>query len=310
MILGWGRAALESRTGGGEVGAPEAPFALSVDVEDYFQVQAFARYVPREDWSRFPSRVDRNTQRLLDLFDETGSTATFFILGCIAEAHPALVREIAARGHEIASHGMDHRMLTELTPEEFRAQARDSRALLQDLTQQPVIGYRAPSYSVGRTTLWAIEALAACGYEYDSSVYPIRRRRYGYAEGPSDPARMAGETGATLPEFPLPTIAFGPIRVPVLAGAYLRLWPEWVSRYALERHRADGRPVIVNVHPWEVDPDQPTVGPSRRATWTHYARLGRTEGILRSLLRRGPFRDAATRLREIGLLPPHPARAA
>jgi len=296
---------LKRRSGGETNVTPEAPFALSVDVEDYFQVQAFARYVPRDEWPRFPSRVDRNTRRLLDLFDETGSTATFFTLGWIAEAHPALVREIAARGHEIASHGMDHRMLTELDPVEFRAQARDSRALLQDLSQQPVIGYRAPSYSVGRTTLWAIEALAACGYEYDSSVYPIRRRRYGYAEGPTDPARMAGEGGATLPEFPLPTIGFGPIRVPVLAGAYLRLWPAWVSRYALERHRSEGRAVIVNVHPWEVDPEQPVVGPSRRATWTHYARLDRTEGILRSILARDRFRDAASRLRQIGLLPSH-----
>ena len=298
---------MESHSGRGVDRAPEAPFALSVDVEDYFQVQAFARYAPREEWARFPSRVERNTRLLLDLFDESGATATFFTLGWIARAHPGLVREIAARGHEVASHGMDHRMITELTPAAFRDQARDSRALLEDVGQKSVIGYRAPSYSVGRSTLWAIEALAECGYAYDSSVYPIRRRRYGYPEGPSDPARMAGATGATLPEFPLPTISFGPIRVPVLAGAYLRLWPAWVSHYALERHRADRRAVIVNVHPWELDPEQPTVGPSRRATWTHYARLGSTAGILRSLLARAPFRDAATRLRELGLLSSHPA---
>jgi polysaccharide deacetylase family protein (PEP-CTERM system associated) len=300
---------LENHSGRGSDRAREAPFALSVDVEDYFQVQAFARYAPREEWSRYPSRVERNTRLLLDLFDETGATATFFTLGWIARAHPALVREIAARGHEVASHGMDHRMLTELTPDAFRDQARDSRALLQDLAQQPVIGYRAPSYSVGRSTLWAIEALADCGYEYDSSVYPIRRRRYGYPEGPTEPSRMAGETGATLPEFPLPTISLGPIRIPVLAGAYLRLWPGWISRYALERHRADRRALILNVHPWELDPEQPTVGPSRRATWTHYARLDRTEGILRSLLSRAPFRDAATRLRDLGLLPSDPVGA-
>jgi len=300
---------LENHSGRGSDRAPEAPFALSVDVEDYFQVQAFARYVSRDAWPGYPSRVERNTRLLLDLFDETRSTATFFTLGWVARAHPQLVREVAARGHEIASHGMDHRMLTELTPDGFREQARDSRALLQDLSQQPVIGYRAPSYSLGRTTLWAIEALAECGYEYDSSVYPIRRRRYGYPSGPTVPARMAGETGATLPEFPLPTISLGPVRIPVLAGAYLRLWPAWVSRYALDRHRAERRPLIVNVHPWEFDPEQPTVGPSRGATWTHYARLDRTEGILRSLLSRARFRDAATRLRELGLLASHPAGA-
>ena len=300
---------MENHSGRGSDRAPESPFALSVDVEDYFQVQAFARYVPRDAWSSYPSRVERNTRLLLDLFDETGATATFFTLGWVARTHPALVREIAARGHEVASHGMDHRMLTELTKAGFLEQARDSRALLQDVSQQPVIGYRAPSYSLGRSTLWAIDALAECGYEYDSSVYPIRRRRYGYPSGPTVPARMAGETGTTLPEFPLPTISLGPLRVPVLAGAYLRLWPAWVSRYALDRHRAERRPLIVNVHPWEFDPEQPTVGPSRRTTWTHYARLDRTEGILRSLLSRARFRDAATRLRELGLLPSDPGRA-
>jgi polysaccharide deacetylase family protein (PEP-CTERM system associated) len=292
--------------GGGEAPSPEPPLALSVDVEDYYQVQAFAHIVSRESWGTYPSRVARNTRRLLDLFQETNAQATFFVLGWVARAEPGLVREIASRGHEVASHGMDHRMLTELTPSEFRTQARDSRALLEDLAQAPVIGFRAPSYSVREQTLWAIGILAETGYSYDSSVYPIARRRYGWPRGPWRPGTIHapgvdGNGAATLTEFPLPTIPLGPIRFPVLAGAYLRLLPRWVSLMALEFHIARRLPIILNVHPWEIDPDQPRVSPTG-GPWTHYVGLAKTEGILRAALRRGRFRDAATRLRELGLL--------
>jgi len=286
-----------------ETGAPrrtEPAFAMSVDVEDYFQVQAFAEVAPRESWGRYPSRVVANTRRLLDLFDAVGARGTFFTLGCVAREQPALVREIADRGHEVASHGMDHRMITELTPAEFRSQAVESKALLEALSGQRVLGYRAPSYSVGKSTLWALEVLVESGYAYDSSVYPIRRRRYGYPEGPLAPARLAAGKG-TIAEFPLPTIALGPIRLPVLAGAYLRLFPSWLSLGALDRHASSGTPLVVNVHPWELDPEQPAVGPTRRP-WTHYARLGATERILRRVLTRARFLPVADRLRELGLL--------
>jgi polysaccharide deacetylase family protein (PEP-CTERM system associated) len=279
----------------------EPPLALSVDVEDYYQVQAFARFVPRATWPAYPPRVSDNTRRLLDLFDATGATATFFVLGWIAKNDPGLVREIAARGHEIASHGMDHRLVTELTPAEFLDQARDSRAILEDLSQAPVLGYRAPSYSVGKGTLWAIDLLARAGYAYDSSVFPIRGRRYGYPEGPTRPGRIAVNGGQGLAEFPLTTVPLGPLRLPVLAGAYLRLLPRWLSARALDYHRKRRIPAIVNVHPWEIDPGQPTVGPSR-GPWTHYAGLSKMEGVLRSLLRRGSFRGAGARLRELGLI--------
>jgi polysaccharide deacetylase family protein (PEP-CTERM system associated) len=279
----------------------EAPFALSVDVEDYFQVQAFARYVRRDAWDGWPSRVERNTRLLLDLFDEAGATATFFTLGWVARKFPGLVQEVAQRGHEVASHGMFHQMLTEQTVESFRADARDSRAVLEDVAGAPVLGFRAPSYSVNHETLWAIDVLAEAGYEYDSSVYPIRRRRYGYPGGPTRPAMLKGPRRA-LAEFPLPTLPIGPLRLPVLAGAYLRLLPSAISLHALEHFRTRGEPLVVNVHPWEFDPGQPTVGPGRLRTWTHYARLGRTEAILRSVLARARFRDVGTRLREIGLV--------
>lgn len=291
--------------GNGTPAGIEPALALSVDVEDYYQVQAFADVVPRDAWGTFPPRVAPNTRRLLDLFDESGARGTFFILGWVARTEPGLVREIAARGHEVASHGMDHRMLTELSPAEFLQQARDSRALLEDLAQAPVLGFRAPSYSVGKGTLWAIGVLAESGYAYDSSIYPIRRSRYGYPEGPTRPGRLEAG-GASLVEFPLPTLPIGPLRLPVLAGAYLRLLPRWVSARALDYHIARGVPLILNVHPWEVDPEQPSVGPRRRP-WTHYAGLRKTAGVLRATLARARFRTAATRLRELGLLPPAPA---
>jgi len=286
-----------------ESGAPGrgSAFALSVDVEDYYQVQAFASVVARDAWNRFPSRVVANTNRLLDLFDESGAKGTFFTLGWVAREHPDLVRDIARRGHEIASHGMDHRMITELTPQEFRAQAIDSKSLLEDLSGQSVLGYRAPSYTVGRGTLWSLEILRETGYAYDSSIFPIRRRRYGYPEGPIGPARIqAGKT--TIAEFPLPTVGWGSARLPVLAGAYLRLWPAWASLAALDHHRRVGRPLVVNIHPWEIDPDQPTVDPRGRRPWTHYARLDRAAGILRRVLERDSFDTVRSRLEHLGVL--------
>ena len=291
--------------GPGKVG-PEGPdgfSALSVDVEDYYQVQAFARLAPRETWDRHPSRVEANTRRLLDRFDEWGARGTFFTLGWIARRNPALIREIVGRGHELGSHGMEHRMLTEQTPDSFRSDARDSRSLLEDVGGTSVIGFRAPSYSVNRATLWAIDVLAETGYAYDSSVYPIRRRRYGYPEGPTLPAVMQGER-LSLAEFPLPTLGVGMLRLPVLAGAYLRLLPAWVSTAAARGFIERRIPFVVNVHPWEIDPDQPTLGGSRARTWTHYTRLDRTEEILGCVLRMAPFRSVADRLRELDLLPP------
>ena len=281
----------------------EPTFALSVDVEDYYQVQAFAAHVSRSDWDRYPSRVAENVSRLMDLFDESNAKGTFFILGWLARRHPDMVRSIAGRGHEIASHGMSHRMITELTEVEFRAEALDSRRILEDLCGARVIGYRAPSYSVSLSTLWALEVLRETGYEYDSSIYPIGGRRYGYPGGPVVPVRMAAGKG-DIAEFPLPSIPIGPFRLPVLAGAYLRLLPTWVSLAAAGYHKRRGIPLVLNVHPWEIDPDQPSVGISRAACWTHYARLGRTAGILRRVLRSGRFATVAERLRELEMLRP------
>jgi len=281
--------------------SPEPPMAMSVDVEEYFQVQAFARRIPRGEWNRWPSRIEENLDRLLALLAETNSKGTFFVLGCVAQSHPQVVRQIAAQGHEIASHGMTHKMITELSPEEMRQEARDSRRLLEDLSGTRVEGYRAPSYTVSLETRWALDILVETGYAYDSSVFPIRGRRYGYPEGPTLPTRMATAT-SEIAEFPLTTIGVGPVRFPVLAGSYLRLLPGWISEAAVRHQLGKRLPVVVNVHTWEIDPDQPSVVSPRRNLWTHYARLGATASTLKRVLRLARFESIGRRLRDLGLL--------
>jgi polysaccharide deacetylase family protein (PEP-CTERM system associated) len=274
---------------------------MSVDVEDYYQVQAFAHLVDRSDWERYPARVERNVNDLLAILADAGAFGTFFVLGWVAARQPALVRRIAASGHEIASHGMSHRMVTELTPAEFSEEARTSRLLLEDTSGTRVEGYRAPSYSINHGTRWALDALVDAGYTYDSSIVPIRGRRYGYPGGPTIPVRLPTDR-SEIAEFPLTTVGAGPFRIPVLAGAYLRLLPTWVSRAAVSHHLRRHLPLMVNVHPWELDPEQPTIGPSRRRIWTHYTRLARTAGTLRSVLGMARFASVAARLRELRLL--------
>jgi polysaccharide deacetylase family protein (PEP-CTERM system associated) len=279
----------------------ELPMAMSVDVEEYFQVQAFARVIPRDQWNRWPSRIEADLDRMLELLAECGARGTFFVLGCVARDHPAMVRRIAAAGHEVASHGMSHRMVTELTRDEMRAEVTESRRLLEDLAQSPVEGYRAPSYTIGPSTRWALDVLLEAGYRYDSSIFPIRGRRYGYPDGPTLPGTMPA-AGGQIAEFPLTTVGAGPLRVPVLAGSYLRLLPTWMSIGVLGYLKLMRLPAVINVHTWEIDPGQPTVGASRRRAWTHYARIGATPGTLRRLLRSVRFDTLAERLRQLGLI--------
>jgi polysaccharide deacetylase family protein (PEP-CTERM system associated) len=279
----------------------EPPFAMSVDVEDYFQVQAFAHLVDRSEWDQRPARVERNVERLLDILADARAHGTFFVLGWVANRYPSLVRRIAACGHEIGSHGMSHRMMTELTPDQVRDEVRTSRSLLEDISGTAVEGFRAPSYSINRRTRWVLDVLADAGYAYDSSIFPIRRRRYGYPEGPKVPVRLPTDRSEIV-EFPMTTIGLGPIRLPVLAGSYLRLLPGWVSRAVVSDHLRRSLPLMVNVHPWEIDPGQPTVGPSRRKAWTHYSGLARTAATLRSVLGMARFASVASRLREMQLL--------
>jgi polysaccharide deacetylase family protein (PEP-CTERM system associated) len=259
--------------------------AMTVDVEDYFQVSAFARVVRRDDWDRMESRVVRNTTRLLDCLDEFGVKATCFVLGWIAERQPALVRDIAARGHEIASHGYAHRLVYDQTPGEFRDDIRRARRLLEDLSGQAVVGYRAPSYSITAQSLWALDVLIAEGYQYDSSIMPIRHDRYGIPGAPRHPHAIA-RPGGRIIEAPPATIARGPLTLPVGGGGYFRLLPYAWTRWGIARVNAiDGQPAVFYLHPWEVDPGQPRIAADWLGRFRHYRNLEETEPRLRRLLR-------------------------
>jgi len=259
--------------------------ALSFDVEEYFQVSNFARTVTPADWDRFPSRVEASTERVLHLLDEHGTRATFFVLGWIAERHPELVRRIAATGNEIASHGWDHRLVYDMTPEAFRADVARTKGLLEDLSGRAVLGYRAPSFSITPRSAWAFAVLAEVGYRYDSSVFPVRHPRYGWRSSPTDPhVREAGE-GRTLHEFPPLTLRVLGARLPAAGGAYLRIFPPALVHLALRKAERRGVPGVVYAHPWELDPDQPRIPCGLGVRVRHYRNLERMESRLRALLR-------------------------
>jgi polysaccharide deacetylase family protein (PEP-CTERM system associated) len=257
--------------------------ALTVDVEDYFQVSALAPHIDRSSWDSRPCRVERNVQRLLELFDETGARATFFTLGWVAERYPHLVRDIVARGHELASHGYAHLRASEQTRQDFSSDVVSAKRLLEDLSGQPVRGYRAPSFSIGRDNDWAFDELLAAGYAYSSSVYPVRHDHYGMPDAPRFPYR----TRPGLLEIPLTTTQWLGRNLPAGGGGFFRLLPYSMSRWALRRvNRIDQRPAIFYLHPWEIDPQQPRIaGTSAKTRFRHYVNLSRTESRLSRLLR-------------------------
>lgn len=257
--------------------------AMSVDVEDYYHVSAFAGTIPRDQWDRWPPRVEASTRRCLELFAERGVRATFFVLGCVARAHPGLVREIVADGHELASHGMGHHRVWDLTPSAFRADVRDTRLLLEDLGGVPVQGYRAPSFSIDRRCWWAFDMLAEAGYAYSSSIHPIAHDHYGMPDAPRAPFAA----GAGILEIPVGTVELGGRRLSCAGGGFFRLLPYAWSRWAIGRvNAAEALPVTFYFHPWEIDPGQPRVpGAPLRSRLRHYTNLGRMEGKLRRLLR-------------------------
>lgn len=257
--------------------------AMSVDVEDWFQVSAFEGHIDRADWDRLACRIPANVERILGMFDEAGVKATFFTLGWVAERYPELVRRIVAEGHELASHGMRHVRVTQQTREEFAADCRQARALLEDVGGVAVRGYRAASYSIGRNNLWALDELAAAGYRYSSSIFPIRHDHYGMPEAP----RFAFHPqGLTLLEVPVTTVALQGRKFPCGGGGWFRLFPYALSRWALRRvNRVDGESAVFYFHPWEIDPDQPRQsGISARTRFRHYLNLARMERRLQQLL--------------------------
>jgi len=276
--------------------------AFSADVEDYYQVEALRDLCPRERWDGFEDRLQASTERLLALLDGRGARGTFFVLGCVAKRNPTLVRRIADAGHEIACHGFDHELIYRQSPEEFRDDVRRARSLLQDLSGQPVIGYRAPSYTIVSRTLWALSVLVEEGFLYDSSVFPIRRLRYGMPDAPREPYRIELPEGRSIAEFPLPTIRFGFVNVPATGGAYLRLLPFPFQRWAISRKVRSRTPFVVTIHPWELDPEQPRLPVSPRTRWTHYHNLHRSADRLGELLALGSFRSQREILEKLSLM--------
>ncbi len=268
--------------------------ALTVDVEDYFQVAAFARQIDPATWDQIPLRVEHNTQRLLDLFAEHRVKATFFVLGWVAERCPGLVRTIAERGHEVACHGYSHQLIYGQTPAVFRAETVRAKACLEDQAQRAVLGYRAASYSITRCSLWALDVLAELGFSYDSSIFPIRHDRYGIPGSPRWPYRLTTPNGGTLIEFPPSTFSLLGYRLPVAGGGYFRLYPYPFTRFALARlNRTEGQPFIFYLHPWEIDPEQPRIHAGWLSNFRHYTNLRRCEARLRRLL--GDFRFTTVR---------------
>lgn len=258
--------------------------AMTVDVEDYFQVLAFADQVRVEDWNQYPCRVERNTETVLGLFAEHNVRATFFTLGWIAGRYPKLVRRIVAAGHELASHGFAHVRVHEQTPEEFRDDVRRTKRMLEDTAGISVRGYRAASFSINTATPWAFPILAEEGHEYSSSIYPIRHDFYGMPEAPRFAFRPHSDHA--LLEIPITTVALGRHKLPCGGGGYFRLLPYRLSRGAMRRvNRVDGQPCVFYFHPWEVDPDQPRFAEaSVRTRFRHYTNLRRMQGRLHAVL--------------------------
>jgi polysaccharide deacetylase family protein (PEP-CTERM system associated) len=283
--------------------------ALTVDLEEYFQVSNFDALIPRTRWDGLPSRVGAATLRLLDRFDRCGSRATFFVLGWVAERQPGLVREIAKRGHEIACHGYGHELVYEIGAERFREDLRRARAAIEDAIGSRVEGYRAPSYSITLRSLWALEILVEEGFRFDSSIFPIRHHRYGIPDFPRRPVRLQLGDGRWIDEFPLTTLPIGPLNLPLAGGAYLRFLPAPMFRWGLSRLEASGEPTVLYLHPWEIDPEQPRQAVGWRVRVNHYHNLGRTESRLQGLLERfqfAPMGEVLDALETRGRLADHP----
>jgi polysaccharide deacetylase family protein (PEP-CTERM system associated) len=272
---------------------------LTVDVEEYFHASALEPYLPRSRWPQIESRLIEGMSRLLDLLDEFNVRSTFFVLGMVARDHRDLVRALTDRGHEVASHGWDHRRVTHISRAEFRRQTRDTRALLQDLTGESVLGYRAPNFSITPGLEWALNILVEEGHTYDSSLYPVRRPGYGYPGG-SGRIRILDLAAGPLVEVPPLTLRLVGERWPVGGGGSLRQFPLFPTLKALRRREESGEPGTLYVHPWELDPQQPRVpGIDWLTRVRHYRNLESTEGRLRHLLEGFRFQPIRTSLVEV-----------
>ncbi len=257
--------------------------ALTIDVEDYFQVSAFAPYIRRDDWDTRECRVERNVDRILGLLEEQGTQATFFTLGWVAERYPAMVRRIVDGGHELASHGYGHQRACDLTPQQLYEDVHRAKTILEDIGGQAVLGYRAPSFSIGTGNLWALDTLLEAGYRYSSSIYPVKHDHYGMPDAP----RFAHEVRPGLIEVPPTTLRLFDRNLPSSGGGFFRLLPYGVSRWMLQQvNSRDAQSAIFYFHPWEIDESQPRIsGIDAKTRFRHYVNIDRNERKLRRLLR-------------------------
>ncbi|MDX1811296.1 MAG: DUF3473 domain-containing protein [Gammaproteobacteria bacterium] len=258
--------------------------AMTVDVEDYFQVSAFEPYIKKSSWDSMECRVERNTSRLLDLFAEHNVKATFFTLGWVAERYPALIKRIVNDGHELASHGYDHVRVTQQSPEEFKADIIKTKAILEEVSGQEIKGYRAASYSIKKENLWALELLHETGHHYSSSIYPVKHDLYGIPDAPRYAYRPFGKEG--ILEIPITTLNLFGRNLPAGGGGFFRLYPYYFSRWALKQiNKVDKQSGMFYFHPWEIDPDQPkTVGINAKTRFRHYLNLDKFYNRLDQLL--------------------------
>lgn len=256
---------------------------LSFDVEEHFQVSAFWSEARRQQWDKYESRVENNTRKLVELLEQHGTKATFFVLGWVAERYPGLVKALVAHGHEIASHGYGHELITDQTPEMFRADVRRAKRVIEDICGKRVYGYRAPSFSITKGTEWAISILIEEGHLYDSSIFPVLHDRYGMPNATPTIHLLRSEAGRIW-EVPPSTANFLGARLPVAGGGYFRLYPYPLLRAMLKWSERSGHPLVMYLHPWELDPDQPKMEGSWLSRFRHYLNLHKTHGRLSSLL--------------------------
>ena len=265
---------------------------LTIDVEDYFHATGLGGTLTRDRWDELPGRVEYSTRRLLRVLDRHDARATFFFLGWVAHRYPGLVREVQSLGHEIASHGWDHELVYRMTPTQFEQDVLRAKHTLEDLTGDPVLGYRAPSFSIVKESWWALGVLARNGYRYDSSVYPIRRERYGVPDAPREVHLVLepNQEHEGLIEVPPPVVRLFRRNIPVAGGGYFRAFPMWFTEWAIRRtNEVEQRPMVVYLHPWELDPDQPTMAATPANQLRHRIGLRHTEARLERLLENFEF---------------------
>lgn len=259
--------------------------AMTIDVEDFFQVSAFSAHIPRGQWDSLPCRVERNIEIILNMLDTGHTHATFFTLGWIAERYPSMVRRIVENGHELASHGYGHQRVSELSRDEFKADVIRAKKILEDISSSTVTGYRAPSFSINANNMWAFDVLQETGHLYSSSIYPIRHDHYGTPDAPRFAYRPRGVNG--ILELPPTTISLFGRNLPAAGGGYFRLLPYKTSRWLMRRvNQRDGESCIFYFHPWELDPEQPRqLGISLKTQFRHYINMSRMESRIQALLR-------------------------